>query len=93
MSEPTQAVAREVEALAVVADVSREEDIQRLVRTVESELGPIDIFVSNAGITVGGRGGFRSGLAAAVGRQRHVSRLRVPGGAAGNAGAGERGIW
>jgi len=52
--EPTQAMAREVEALAVVADVSREEDIQRLVRTVESELGPIDIFVSNAGITVKG---------------------------------------
>lgn len=52
--EPTQAIAAEVQGLAITADVSREEDVQRLVRTAESELGPIDIFVSNAGITVKG---------------------------------------
>ncbi len=45
-----QAVADEIGALAMVTDVSREGDIQALVAKTETELGPIDIFCSNAGI-------------------------------------------
>lgn len=37
-------------AIAVQADVSREEDVVRLFRTAEAELGPITAFVNNAGI-------------------------------------------
>jgi NAD(P)-dependent dehydrogenase (short-subunit alcohol dehydrogenase family) len=35
-------------------DVSREEEIQGLIETVERDIGPIDLFCSNAGIGVGG---------------------------------------
>ena len=34
----------------VPCDVSREEDIQRVIRETEAAHGPIDLFVSNAGI-------------------------------------------
>src|SRR5277367_2385826 len=44
------AVAREIGALGFACDVSREEDIQRVVRETEKALGPIDLFCSNAGI-------------------------------------------
>lgn len=44
------AVAKEIGALAFVCDVSREQDIQRVVRESEMTLGPIDLFCSNAGI-------------------------------------------
>ena len=44
------AVADEIGALPIVTDVSREGDIQILVERTENELGPIDIFCSNAGI-------------------------------------------
>ena len=37
-------------AFAVQADVSSPEEVRRLVKTVESELGPIDILVNNAAI-------------------------------------------
>ncbi len=43
-------VANEVGGLAVPCDVTREADIVDLVAQVERELGPIDIFCSNAGI-------------------------------------------
>jgi 3-oxoacyl-[acyl-carrier protein] reductase len=42
--------AREAGGLAVEADVSREEDVARMVAEVERELGPIDLLVNNAGI-------------------------------------------
>jgi NAD(P)-dependent dehydrogenase (short-subunit alcohol dehydrogenase family) len=42
-------VAAEVGGLAVTADVTREADVQRLVQTVERQLGPVDVFHSNAG--------------------------------------------
>ncbi|HEV2369235.1 MAG TPA: SDR family NAD(P)-dependent oxidoreductase [Acidimicrobiales bacterium] len=38
-------------AVAVPADLSKQEDRVRLVETVEKELGPIDVLVNNAAIT------------------------------------------
>jgi len=52
---PLKAVADEIGALAVVTDVAKEAEIQRLVARTEAELGPIDVFCSNAGIArIGG---------------------------------------
>lgn len=48
--EQVRATAEEIGGLAVVADVSREEDVRRLVSTVEEELGTVDLLVANAGI-------------------------------------------
>jgi NAD(P)-dependent dehydrogenase (short-subunit alcohol dehydrogenase family) len=53
------AVARQVEAagrraLAVTTDVSREADVQDLVAAAERELGPVDLYFSNAGVIVAG---------------------------------------
>lgn len=45
-----QAVADSVGGLAVPCDVAKEEDIKNLVAKAEEAYGPIDIFVSNAGI-------------------------------------------
>ena len=39
-------------ALAVAADVTREEDVERMADTVERELGPIGILLNAAGVTV-----------------------------------------
>ena len=54
-----EAVAGEVRgrgrrALAVRCDVAREAEIEALVRRATDDLGPIDIFVSNAGVVLGG---------------------------------------
>ena len=46
----TERVANEIGGIAVTADVSKEEDIQRIVHDTEEQLGPIDLFCSNAGI-------------------------------------------
>jgi 3-oxoacyl-[acyl-carrier protein] reductase len=48
--EQVRATADEVGGLSVVADVSRQEDVERMVATVEQELGPIDLLVANAGV-------------------------------------------
>lgn len=45
-------VADDIGGTAMTADVSKESDIQRIVKETESQFGPIDIFVSNAGILV-----------------------------------------
>ncbi|MBI2798921.1 MAG: SDR family oxidoreductase [Gammaproteobacteria bacterium] len=45
-----QEVAASVGGLPIVCNVAKESDIQNLVARVEAELGPIDIFCSNAGI-------------------------------------------
>jgi NAD(P)-dependent dehydrogenase (short-subunit alcohol dehydrogenase family) len=42
--------ARELGGLAVEADVSRADDVERMVAATERELGPIDLLVNNAGI-------------------------------------------
>ena len=53
--EKAEAVVREIaeaggRALAVRADVSREDDVRRLVEAVEDGLGPVDVLVNNAGV-------------------------------------------
>ena len=47
-------VAAAIGAVAFRTDVSREKDLIALVAHVEQRVGPIDIFVSNAGIAIGG---------------------------------------
>jgi 3-oxoacyl-[acyl-carrier protein] reductase len=48
--DEVEAVSAEIGGIAVVADVSKREDVERMVSEVESELGPIDLLVANAGI-------------------------------------------
>lgn len=40
-----------VKAIAIKADISKEEDVKYLIKNVENQLGKIDILVNNAGIT------------------------------------------
>jgi 3-oxoacyl-[acyl-carrier protein] reductase len=44
-----EGVAREIGGLAIVADVTVREAVESMVEQVESELGPIDLLVANAG--------------------------------------------
>ena len=48
-----QTVADHISGTAVQCDVSKEEAIIAMINQVESELGPIDLFFSNAGFGVG----------------------------------------
>ncbi|MEO1363461.1 MAG: SDR family oxidoreductase, partial [Pseudomonadota bacterium] len=50
----SNAVAIEINGLSVAVDVSSEPDLTRAITQVEAELGPIDIFCSNAGILTPG---------------------------------------
>jgi len=52
-ADSAQAVADEINGRAVPTDVSKEDDIKRLVEQTEDAYGPIDLFCSNAGIGVG----------------------------------------
>jgi NAD(P)-dependent dehydrogenase (short-subunit alcohol dehydrogenase family) len=48
-------VANEINGLAIAVDVSSEDEIAAMIERVEVEIGPIDLFCSNAGIlTLGG---------------------------------------
>jgi NAD(P)-dependent dehydrogenase (short-subunit alcohol dehydrogenase family) len=49
-AEQVAAVAGEIGGLALVGDVSREEDVVRSAAETEQALGPIDLLVANAGI-------------------------------------------
>src|SRR4051794_36528477 len=51
--DETAALLREIGAkfVAVTGDVSKAEDVRRVVEATESELGPVDVLVNNAGIT------------------------------------------
>jgi NAD(P)-dependent dehydrogenase (short-subunit alcohol dehydrogenase family) len=49
-SDELEEVALEVGALPVVADVSRRDDVDAMLRQVEQGLGPIDLLAANAGI-------------------------------------------
>ena len=52
-------VADEVGGLALHVDVSQEQEIITAVDRTERELGPVDIFISNAGVAFGGRARWR----------------------------------
>jgi NAD(P)-dependent dehydrogenase (short-subunit alcohol dehydrogenase family) len=52
--EGAKAVAAEVGGIAFTTNVGKEEDIKQLIETVEADVGPIDLFCSNAGIGIGG---------------------------------------
>ena len=47
-------VADEIAALAVGCDVGDESSVDDMIRTVERELGPVDVCFNNAGIATGG---------------------------------------
>lgn len=49
-AEAVESVADDTGSLAMAADVSVEADVRALVDRAESELGPVDLFCSNAGI-------------------------------------------
>ena len=52
--EGITAVADEIGGLAIAANVGVEDDVINLVKITESQVGPIDLFCSNAGIAVHG---------------------------------------
>jgi NAD(P)-dependent dehydrogenase (short-subunit alcohol dehydrogenase family) len=51
-ADQVEEVASEIDGLAVVADVSTRGEVDAMVARVESDLGPIDLLVANAGIAV-----------------------------------------
>jgi 3-oxoacyl-[acyl-carrier protein] reductase len=54
-ADQVEATAQEIDGLAATADVSKSEDVEAMVATVERELGPIDLLVNNAGVGVWGK--------------------------------------
>ena len=50
-ADQVEQVAGETGGLALAADVSRREEVERLVAEVERALGPVDLLVANAGIS------------------------------------------
>ncbi len=92
-SGQVEETAREIDGVAVTADVSKQEDVEAMVATVERELGPIDLLVNNAGVGPSpdaALGGGPGGLVARV-RDQRARRLPVqPRGAAGDGRARSR---
>jgi NAD(P)-dependent dehydrogenase (short-subunit alcohol dehydrogenase family) len=52
-AEGAKATAEATGGTAMTADVSSEADVLRVIETAEAEVGPIDLFCSNAGIGMG----------------------------------------
>jgi NAD(P)-dependent dehydrogenase (short-subunit alcohol dehydrogenase family) len=50
--EQVEATAAEIDGLAIQADVSKRDEVERMVATAEAELGPLDLLVANAGIAL-----------------------------------------
>ncbi len=69
-----RAVAEEIGALAVPADVSQESDVDRLVKTVIRDLGGYDVLVNNAGI-----GTFATLLETTAEQMRRIWEINVLG--------------
>ena len=53
-ADGARTVASEIDALAIPCDISSEAAVNELVARTESELGPIDVFFSNAAVATGG---------------------------------------
>jgi NAD(P)-dependent dehydrogenase (short-subunit alcohol dehydrogenase family) len=53
-AEGSHTVADRIGGLALPCDISNEEAVNGLVSDVETQLGPIDVFFSNAGVATGG---------------------------------------
>ena len=53
-AEQVEEVASEIGGLAVVADVTKRDEVEAMFAKVESELGPIDLLAANAGIGTNG---------------------------------------
>lgn len=53
-SAGAEAVAAEIGGVAITADVSKEKDVLHVIDKTEQDLGPIDLFCSNAGIARSG---------------------------------------
>lgn len=51
--DDARATAEMTDGVAMTADVSVEDDIVRIIEDTETEIGPIDLFCSNAGVGVG----------------------------------------
>jgi 3-oxoacyl-[acyl-carrier protein] reductase len=49
-AEQVEQTATEIGGLALVGDVARREDVERMVAETERELGPLDLLVANAGV-------------------------------------------
>ncbi len=49
-ADQVEAVAQEIGGLALTGDVSQQNDVERWIGEVESELGPVDVLVNNAGV-------------------------------------------
>lgn len=67
--DAAEAVAAEIGGTGVSLDVANEEDLVAMIERIEKETGPIDLFLSNAGV---GYGDGQSGAAAAEGGMRPV---------------------
>ena len=82
--DAARAVGEEIGCLGVELDVTDEAAVVALVERVEDEIGPVDIFFSNAG--AGGAGGgveaSNEAWQAAMGAARDVPRVRGAGRAA-----------
>jgi NAD(P)-dependent dehydrogenase (short-subunit alcohol dehydrogenase family) len=50
-----ECVAKEIGGLAVACNVTKEADIQRLIKEAEAKYGSVDVFFSNAGIALAGQ--------------------------------------
>jgi 3-oxoacyl-[acyl-carrier protein] reductase len=50
--DQVEEVAAEIDGLALTVDVSKRSEVEEMVERVENELGPIDLLVCNAGITI-----------------------------------------
>ncbi|MGI9261335.1 MAG: SDR family oxidoreductase [Woeseiaceae bacterium] len=62
-ADAAQTVAADIGGRAYVTDVSVESQVQELIERVEQDIGPVDLFVSNAGV------GFGDGAAGAAAQE------------------------
>ncbi len=52
-TDAAQTTAAELGCVAMSADVTREDEVQRVIEDTEKTIGPIDLFCSNAGVAAG----------------------------------------